>query len=85
MIPHGWGLPARFGDFAHVLGFVQNPIGKLVVLAVNALFFWHGAERVFLTLKDMRAGNPLVLRLATYGVAALVTLVTLVLLLEVGF
>jgi fumarate reductase subunit D len=85
MIPHGWGLPAGFGDFTHVLAFVHNPIGKLVVLAVISLFFWHGAERMFLTLKDMRAGDLSLLRLATYGVAALLTLVTLALLLAVGF
>jgi len=46
MLPHGWGLPARLGDFAHVPGFARNPIGKLVVLVVIALFLWHGAERL---------------------------------------
>jgi fumarate reductase subunit D len=85
MIPHGWGLPADFGDYSHVLAFARHPIGKLVVLAVIALFFWHGAERMFLTLKDMRAGKPPVLRLMTYGVAALLTLVTASLLLAIGF
>jgi succinate dehydrogenase subunit D len=85
MLPHGWGVPASFADFPHVLAFVRHPIGKLVVLAVIALFFWHGAERLFLTLKDMRAGPPLVLRLMTYGVAALLTLVTIALLLAIGF
>jgi fumarate reductase subunit D len=85
MLPHGWGVPASFSDFPHVLAFVRHPIGKLVVLAVIALFFWHGAERMFLTLKDMRAGPPLLLRLLTYGVAALLTLVTSALLLAIGF
>lgn len=85
LIPRGWGLPASFGDYAHVLAFTQNPLGKLVVLAVIALFFWHGAERMFLTLKDMRAGDLTVLRLATYGVAALLTLITLAILLAIGF
>jgi fumarate reductase subunit D len=85
MLPLGLGLPARFGDFAHVLAFVHHPLGKLVLLAVIALFLWHGAERMFLTLKDMRAGDLLVLRLATYGVAGVLTLVTLTLLLEIGF
>ena len=85
MLPHGWGVPQSFSDFPHVLAFVRHPIGKLVVLAVIALFFWHGAERLFLTLKDMRAGPPLVLRLMTYGVAALLTLVTIALLLAIGF
>jgi fumarate reductase subunit D len=85
MLPHGWGVPASFADFSHVLGFVRHPLGKLVVLAVIALFFWHGAERMFLTLKDMRAGPPLLLRLLTYGVAALLSLVTIGLLLAIGF
>jgi fumarate reductase subunit D/SAM-dependent methyltransferase len=69
MLPHGWGLPARLGDFAHVPGFARNPIGKLVVLVVLvviALFLWHGAERLFQTLKDMRAGNVLPLRLVPW-------------------
>ena len=85
MIPHGWGLPANFGDFPHMLAFACHPIGKLVVLVVIALFFWHGAERMFLTLKDMRAGKPLVLRLMTYGVAGVLTLVTASILLAIGF
>jgi fumarate reductase subunit D len=85
MLPHGWGVPASFSDFPHVLAFVRHPIGKLLVLAVIALFFWHGAERLFLTLKDMRAGPLPVLRLMTYGVAALLTLVTIALLLAIGF
>lgn len=85
MMPRGWGLPAKFADYDHVLAFAQNPFAKLVLLAVIVLFFWHGAERIFLTLKDMRAGPLLVLRLMTYGVAAVLTLVTAVVLLGIGF
>jgi len=85
MLPHRWGMPASFSDYSHVLSFARHPVGKLVVLAVIALFFWHGAERLFLTLKDMRAGELTVLRLMTYGVAALLTLVTIALLLAIGF
>lgn len=85
MAPHGWGVPARLMDYAHVLAVLQNPIGKLVVFAVIALFFWHGAERLYLTLRDMRVAGPAVLRPATYGVAAVASVVTLALLLLVGF
>ena len=85
MLPHGWGLPASFFDYSHVLAFAHHPLGKLVLLAVIALFLWHGAERMFLTLKDMRAGELSRLRLMTYGVAALLTLVTITLLLAIGF
>jgi len=84
MIPHGWGLPASLGDFPHMLTFVRHPIGKLLAFTVIALFFWHGAERMFLTLKDMRAGKLLVLRLMTYGVAGVLTLVTASILLAIG-
>jgi fumarate reductase subunit D len=85
MLPLGWGVPASFADFPHVLAFVRHPLGKLVALAVIALFFWHGAERMFLTLKDMRAGPLPLLRFLTYGVAALLSLVTIALLLAIGF
>jgi fumarate reductase subunit D len=85
MLPRGWGLPASFADYDHVLAFAQNPFAKLVLLAVIALFFWHGAERIFLTLKDMRAGPLAVLHLLTYGVAAVLTLVTAVVLVGIGF
>ena len=85
MAPTGIGLPASFESYSHALAFAQNPLGKLIVLAVIALFFWHGPERLFLTLKDMKAGPLLVLKLATYGVAALVTLATFAVLLSIGF
>ena len=85
MAPTGIGLPESFESYGNVLAFAQNPLGKLILLAVISLFFWHGAERLFLTLKDMKAGPLLVLKLGTYGVAALVTLATFALLLSIGF
>ena len=85
MIPFGWGLPQRFDSYSNVLALARNPLGKLVLLAVIALLFWHAAERLFLTLKDMRAGPVRLLRWLTYGVAAVLTVVTLALLLAIGF
>jgi len=85
MIPHGWGVPERFASYDTVLAFARNPLGKLVLLALIALLFWHAAERLFLTLHDMRAGTVTVLRWLTYGVAFLLTIVTAVVLLMVGF
>jgi fumarate reductase subunit D len=83
--PTGTGVPADFESYEHALAFARNPLGKLVVLAVISLFFWHGAERLFLTLKDMKAGPLPLLKLGTYGVAAVVTLATFALLLSIGF
>ncbi|MCW2272733.1 fumarate reductase subunit FrdD [Rhodoblastus acidophilus] len=85
LAPTGTGLPENFLSYDAALAFARNPLGKLVLLALIALFFWHGAERVFLTLKDMKAGSSLVLKLGTYGVAALVSVATILLLLAIGF
>ena len=85
MIPHAWGVPERFGSYASVLAFARNPIGKLVLLAVIALLFWHAAERAFLTLHDMRVASAPLLRWLTYGVAALLTVAVAALLLAIGF
>ncbi|MFO1110932.1 MAG: fumarate reductase subunit FrdD [Bradyrhizobium sp.] len=85
MIPNGWGVPERLGSYAHALAFARNPFGKLILLAVIALFFWHAAERLFLTLHDMRAGPIQLLRLVTYGPAALLTVLVAAVLLMIGF
>jgi fumarate reductase subunit D len=85
LAPTGTGLPENFENYDHALAFAQNPIGKLVLFAIISLFFWHGAERLFLTLKDMKAGPLDRLKWGTYGVAAVVTGVTLLLLLAIGF
>jgi fumarate reductase subunit D len=83
--PTGTVLPDDFESFGHALAFARNPLGKLVLLALISLFFWHGAERIYLTLKDMKAGPLPTLKLLTYGVAAAVTFLTLILLLAIGF
>ena len=85
VIVTGFLLPGNSPDYAAVLGLARHPLVKLGLLAVISLFFWHGAERLYLTLKDMRAGSDIVLKLVTYGVAALVTIVTFTLLLSIGF
>lgn len=85
MVPHGIGVPERMGSYATVLAFARNPLGKLVLLALIALLFWHAAERLFLTLHDMHAGSVATLRWLTYGVAAALTVVTVLLLLAIGF
>jgi fumarate reductase subunit D len=85
MIPRGWGVPTRFGSYDSVIAFARNPLGKLVLLAVIALLFWHAAERLFLTLHDMRVAPAPLLRWLTYGVAALLTIIVVALLLAIGF
>ena len=83
--PTGVGLGASIMDYAHAVAFARNPLGKLVLLAVISLFAWHGAERIYLTLKDMHLGPKHWLAWLSYGSAGVVTLTTMAALLAVGF
>ena len=84
MIPHGWGVPEGLGSYANALAFARNLVGKLILLVVIALFFWHAAERLFLTLHDMRVGPVQLLRWITYGSAALASALVVAVLLVIG-
>jgi fumarate reductase subunit D len=52
------------------------PWAKLILFGVIALFIWHGAERIYLTLHDMHAGGKVVLMWICYGIAGALTFVT---------
>jgi fumarate reductase subunit D len=84
-IPAGVGLNPTVMDYSHAMAFARHPAGKLVLLAVIALFAWHGAERIYLTLKDMHLGPKLMLAWFSYGSAGAVTLTTTAALLAIGF
>ena len=84
VIVTGFLLPHDPPDYETALAFVRHPLVRLVLWGVISLFFWHGAERLYLTMKDMRAGPRAVLKLGTYGLAGLLTLFTLALLLSLG-
>ena len=84
-IPSGGGFSPTLMDHAHAIAFARHPLGKLVLLAVIALFAWHGAERVYLTLKDMHLGSKPTLAWLNYGSAGAVTLATTAALLVIGF
>lgn len=84
-IPTGVGLSPTVMDYSHAMAFGRHPAGKLVLLTVIALFAWHGAERIYLTLKDMHLGSKLTLAWFSYGSAGAVTLATTAALLAIGF
>lgn len=84
VIATGFILPIDPPDYDTALTLIRLPLVRLVLFGVISLFFWHGAERLYLTLKDMRAGPQLLLKLATYGNAGLLTLFTFALLLSIG-
>ena len=63
-------------SFARAAAFAEHPLGKLFLFGVIALFVWHGAERIYLTLRDMHAGGRLALMWICYGAAGALTFVT---------
>jgi fumarate reductase subunit D len=85
VVPTGVGNSTTIMDYAHAIAFAQHPFGKLVLLAVISLFAWHGAERIYLTLKDMHLGPKFTLAWLSYGSASAVTLATTAALLAIGF
>lgn len=83
--PTGTGLEPGFMSFARAQAFARHPLGKLILLAVIALFAWHGAERLYLTLRDMHAGTRPALMWLCYGAAGAMSVATIAAVLAVGF
>jgi fumarate reductase subunit D len=83
--PTGIGVSPSFMSFARATAFAQHPVGKLILFGVIALFIWHGAERIYLTLRDMHAGGRLALMWICYGIAGALTFVTVAALVIIGF
>ena len=84
-VPLGLLLPARLLDHAHALAVARHPLGKLALLAVVALFLFHGCHRLLHSLHDLGWHTGLVARLLFYGAAALGSVAAAGLLLAIGF
>lgn len=83
--PLGLGLHGDFMAYARMLAFAQNFIGKGFLLVVIALFAWHAAHRIFHSLHDVGVHAGTLAKLLCYGSALVMTLVTAVSLLRIGF
>lgn len=60
-----------------ILGFAQNWLGKLILLAVISLHFFHTAHRLYHGLHDLHIHGPEKAMIAVfYGGAALLSLLT---------
>jgi fumarate reductase subunit D len=78
-------LPKDTLSYQRVMAFLQNPLGKLALLAVISLFLFHGVHRFVTTLNDygVRGGHT---TMAVFvGIAALLTVLTAGLLIGIGF
>ena len=84
-VPLGWPLPAETLSYAPMLALARHWAGKAALLAVIALFAWHAAHRILHSLHDLGIHKGVVAKLACYGSAGLITLVTARALLAIGF
>lgn len=83
--PTGIGVSPGLMSFARATAFAEHPLGKLFLFGVIALFVWHGAERIYLMLRDMHAGGRLALMWICYGTASAFTFITVAALAIIGF
>jgi fumarate reductase subunit D len=68
-----------------MLSFAQNFIGKGFIFAAIFLFVWHAGHRIYHSLHEVGIHPGIGSKLATYGLAALITVVSGVALLSIGF
>ena len=69
----------------NVLALAQHPLGKLALLAVVALFLFHGCHRVLHSLHDLGLHAGRGAAVFFYGFATVGSLVCAALLLAIGF
>ena len=84
-VPLGFLLPADTMRYERMLALLQNPFGKLAVLAVVSLFLFHGCHRSFHCLHDFGIHVGAGLKAAFHGFAIASSLVAIYLLLAIGF
>jgi len=83
--PLGIVLKPDFMAYGRMMAFAQNFIGKGFVFVVITLFAWHAAHRIFHSLHDVGIHNGTMAKLACYGSAFVMTVVSAYSLLQIGF
>ncbi|MCB1750178.1 MAG: fumarate reductase subunit FrdD [Gammaproteobacteria bacterium] len=84
-VPFGFLLPADAMSYPKMLAFAQNLIGKGFILAVIALFLWFAAHRIYHSLHEFGIHAGLAAKLICYGSAFVATVISVVVLLGLGF
>ncbi|MFZ2649442.1 MAG: fumarate reductase subunit FrdD [Burkholderiaceae bacterium] len=84
-VPLGWPLPADLLSYPRMLALAQHWAGKGTLLIVIALFAWHAAHRILHSLHDFGVHLGAPAKLACYGGASVITLVSAAGLLAIGF
>jgi fumarate reductase subunit D len=83
--PLGWPWGSGMLSYPRVLSLAQHWIGKGFLFVVIALFAWHAVHRIFHSLHDVGVRTGTAAKLACYGTALVVTVVTGWCLLAIGW
>lgn len=70
-------------SYDKVAAFAHNPLGKLILFGAIILPVWHGAHRLRMTAHDLGLGEGILVKLACYGVAWILTIASIVALLSI--
>lgn len=84
LIPAGLGFDAQALGYERVLAFAQHPLGGLALVAVIALYLFHGMHRLYHTLHDFGLHITPAIKALCHGLAALGTLAAIALVLGLG-
>ena len=84
-VPLGFTLRPGLMGYPRMLAFAHNPIAKLFLLAVIALFAWHAVHRILCSLHDIGIHKGLLAKSVCYGGALFISLVAGTHLLMLGF
>jgi succinate dehydrogenase subunit D len=77
------GRPPLLLHYSQLHAFAAHWFGKLFLLVVIALFLWHAAHRLRVTLHDFGLRQDIAVAVVVYVVAAAGTLATLMYLLRI--
>lgn len=79
-------MPLVFDDvlsYERMQAFVGNWLIKLILLGVITMLIWHCAHRLRVTVHDFGLRADLAVAVAVYGFAGLITLLTIVFLVQI--
>lgn len=83
-VPLGFTLRPDLMSYPRMLAFAQNPVAKLFLLAVIALFAWHAVHRILCSLHDIGIHKGLLAKTICYGGALFISVVAATHLLMLG-
>jgi succinate dehydrogenase subunit D len=78
-------VPPGLLSYARMLALARHWSGKALLFLVIALFAWHAMHRIFHSLHDLGMRTGTVAKLACYGGALVITVVSALSLLALGF